>query len=381
MAPPEGLTRERPFLHQQQWPKHLEKEDPADLVALVEYPTDANDPRLSRLGRTCRALLKRYMGLFEDMDSQVLRAWLDSDLKTGYSRGFVPLGSNGAIKSYSRFFTRFICLILRTYLRRKASNSSRHTADKPRYVAYLTAGQEACAKHLLRMLDSKSGDGEVEQAIHDLAVSCFAPIKPAEMTRRKYNNINYVFIMLSSVKSDGSYAPSGDIAMHEADEPNADEEQCVRKYLAYLHTDDIMHPFSALKSLRRQLMADAASHRGLGLFHWADIEKTMGVYQGKNIPMAGVQNMWQAMYLKTKQLLDVEVLKSLPYDVLRIHELRLDALRDVLDESSYRYSVWRDVANTKVTFIGQLVVMDPPDGITQLAMLGLKRLQSFLCIF
>ncbi|EUC56396.1 hypothetical protein RSOL_175580, partial [Rhizoctonia solani AG-3 Rhs1AP] len=63
------------------------------------------------------------------------------------------------------------------------------------------------------------------------------------MMRRKFNNINYVFIMLSSVRADGSYAPSGDIAnvttvlqymfriillqqaMREADEPNADQER------------------------------------------------------------------------------------------------------------------------------------------------------------
>ncbi|KAG8688112.1 hypothetical protein FRC11_006028 [Ceratobasidium sp. 423] len=365
MAPPEGLTRESPFLNGQQWPKHLEKEDPTDLVSLVEYPTNAENLHFTRLGPVCRMLLENYMSLFQDTSSQILRAWLDSDLKTGYSQGFVPLESDSAFKTYSRFFTRFICLILRTYRRRKRTHSQSIT-DKPKYIAYLTAEQEVRAERLLRTLDSKSRDAEVQMAIHDLAVSCFAPDKPAQMTRNKFNNINYVFVMLCSIKADGSYARSGDLvtatsalqymfriillkqAMQEADEPDVDDEQCIAKYLACLRTDDMIRPFSALKSLRKQLIADAAAHRGLGVFHWADVEKTTGVYQGQNISMDGVRLMTRAMYLKTKELLDKEVLKSLPYDVLKIHEIHLNSLQDIMDESKYGYSVWRDDANTSL---------------------------------
>ncbi|KAG8698961.1 hypothetical protein FRC11_014051 [Ceratobasidium sp. 423] len=110
----------------------------------------------------------------------------------------------------------------------------------------------------------------------------------------------------------------------------------------------MIRPFSALKSIRKQLGADASAHQGLGRFHWADVEKTIGVYRGVNIPMAGIQNMAHAMYLKTKELLDIDVLKSLPYSVLRISEIDLKALRDIMDQSTYRYSVWRDVANASL---------------------------------
>ncbi|KAG8730587.1 hypothetical protein FRC10_002582 [Ceratobasidium sp. 414] len=378
MGSAHGLSRESPFLNRQGWTGHLAGRNWKDLVALALGSDGLQG--FDQIPAACMRLMEQQQIIIGTATPRILRAWLDTDVNlTSYHKLFGTLKSANTLKRYSRIFSQFICLILETTRRLDAPPDD--SQDPNQYVARLTNQQHTQARRVLDLLSSESSFDELVDTIQALAVSCFAPENPGEMTKDKYNDIVHVFVMLKSVLSDGSFKPTKDMvnattalqymfrsvllqeASVKADIAGADREAYVwlfyysvdlltrslssvlKGFLHYLGVENMVNPFGHLKAIRSQMGFDVTRNKPMADFSWSDQTKTTGVYKGHRFEVSKVPEMGRAMLQDTEDILLKDLFFGIPPEELGFVEPKLEELEDMLDDTKLGYSVWTDENN------------------------------------
>ncbi|KAG9098959.1 hypothetical protein FS749_002477 [Ceratobasidium sp. UAMH 11750] len=360
MGPAHGLGRENPFLNRQGWTGHLAGRNWHDLVALVLGSEGLQG--FDQIPAACLRLVERQQVVIGTATPRLLRAWLDTDVHmTSYHKLFGTLKSPKTLKRYARTLSQFICLILETT--RRLDTPPDDGQDPNRYVARLTEQQRTQARQLLDLLSSEPSLDKLVGPIQALAVSCFAPENPGEMTKDKYGDIVHVFVMLKSVLPDGSFKPTKDMvsattalqymfrsvlleeAYVKAEIPGADREATYKFFLNYLGVENIVNPFGHLKAIRSQMGFDVTRNKPMADFSWSDQTKTTGVYKGHRFETSKVQEMGGAIVQDTEDMLLKDLFFGIPPEELGLVEPNLEELEDMLDETKLGYSTWTDGNN------------------------------------
>ncbi|QRV80830.1 hypothetical protein RhiJN_08845 [Ceratobasidium sp. AG-Ba] len=364
MGPAHGLTRESYFLHKQGWSEQVAGYEPRDLVALVSGSEQLDG--LDQIPIACRSLFALQKLVIKTTNPSILRAWIDKDREqSNFHKLFDVVKTPRTEQRYCRVFSQLICLVLETY--RRLTTSSNTCVEAKRYVAFLTWEQKLKAQQLLTMLDEDSQVDDLACGVQALAVACFAPTEPSEVTKNKYNDIVYVFVMLKSILMNGSFKPTKDMvgatmalqymfcsvllyaASLQIDEFGADPESTYASHLKYLAVESLVYPFGQLKTIRSQMAFDVSRNKPIADFSWTDQSRTVGVYKGTRLEVSRVPVMACAMLLDTEDLLYKKVLFDIPPVELGYNELDIKNLQDLLDDTRLGYSVWTDQENKNLS--------------------------------
>ncbi|KAG8723882.1 hypothetical protein FRC09_001350 [Ceratobasidium sp. 395] len=359
MGDSHSLKDNNPMLWKQGWPKQFMLRNTADMEALVTLP---NSQKWAVVFDACLYLFRGYQDMIPHMPANILEKWVDTEdrSKSPWTKTLATLTFE-TIRSYSRTFAQLVHLILVT-ARRNADGTSSNS-DLEKYAAFLTNTQVELANTVNTIIERGPKNvkkKELAEAIHNLAVSCLAPMDCGHIAESKYNDITYTYMALKSVQSNGSYYPVIRLARPNSAlqyifracllaEARTQARDCglemYTKYRKFLIHSEIPTPFSNIKSLRRAIIQEIESKAGKKRLHFTGENNTVCVYLGRSFKIYAIQDMAQDVFQTTKHLLLAEVLFDIPLAELGWKVIDYTTLRDDTGEEQINYSIWNDRAN------------------------------------